>query len=114
MAYQYDHGLAVDGRVSEALMKTFVFGIEAGPASDTGAARVEGEVARRLVAEVQGVLSGQGYYGDEIDGLLGARTAAAIRRFETDRGLPVTGRVSGLLLQELARRSGVEFSGRIE
>jgi peptidoglycan hydrolase-like protein with peptidoglycan-binding domain len=114
MAYQYDNGLVVDGTLSDELMKTFVFGVERSQDGEAKAPAVEGETARRLVAEVQGILSGQGYYGDEIDGLQGTRTADAIRRFETDRGLPVTGRVSGLLLQELARRSGVEFSGRLE
>lgn len=113
MAYQYDHHLDITGVASDELLKTFLFGTGKDVDEERPLLAIRGETARRLVAEVQGILSGQGYYSAEIDGLQGAETAAAIRRFEAERSLPVTGRISGQLVQELTRATGIGFSGRV-
>ncbi|HWL51484.1 MAG TPA: peptidoglycan-binding domain-containing protein [Chthoniobacteraceae bacterium] len=51
--------------------------------------------------EVQRELARLGYYGGALDGAMGPRTRAAIRTYQVDRGLPVTGRVDGNLLRSL-------------
>jgi len=45
-------------------------------------------------ASVQQELARRGYYQGPIDGRLGPETRAAIRRYQQDRGLPVTGDVT--------------------
>jgi hypothetical protein len=52
-------------------------------------------------ADVQAALANRGYYRGRIDGVIGARTRNAIRAFQRDNGLPVTGRVDGRLLNAL-------------
>jgi peptidoglycan hydrolase-like protein with peptidoglycan-binding domain len=51
--------------------------------------------------EVQRELAERGYYGGPIDGAIGPQSRAAIRAFQVDKGLPVTGRVDGRLLDSL-------------
>ena len=53
------------------------------------------------VHQVQSELAKLGYSPGEIDGRMGEQTKIAIRTFEADRGWPVTGAVSDMLLQEL-------------
>lgn len=54
-----------------------------------------------LVARIQRGLSALGYRPGPIDDILGPRTRAAIRAFQADHGLPVTGQVSENLANEL-------------
>ncbi len=62
---------------------------------------VEREQRRSLERDVQAALASKGYYGAEIDGVVGSRTRAAIRAYQVDRNLPVTGRIDGNLLRSL-------------
>jgi hypothetical protein len=50
---------------------------------------------------VQRALAKKGYYGGPIDGDIGPGSRAAIRAYQVDRGLPVTGRIDGPLLKSL-------------
>lgn len=109
MAYQYDSGLAVTGLVSDGLLKSFLFGVDK-RASRRARRPVFSRDTRQLVAEIQGILSAKGHYTGKIDGLFASKTMGAVKRFESNRGLPVTGRISGLLVQELSRATGVAFS----
>ena len=54
-----------------------------------------------LVAQVQEKLRGYGYYRGGVDGLAGAGTRSAIRAYQVDRGIQVTGRVDEELLSDL-------------
>lgn len=45
------------------------------------------------VREVQQTLRDKGYYPGPIDGILGSRTRAAIRQYQKDENLPVTGQL---------------------
>lgn len=66
---------------------------------DTGA---NGWSARqRLVFETQYRLNALGYPSGTADGLMGQKTAAAIRRYQQDTGLPVDGRATPRLLASL-------------
>jgi len=100
LAFEFDHGHPLTAEPSQALLKAILIGA---PGSTTDAGRAPGEKARQLIATVQASLVALGYAGAGNDGRLGEATRRAIREFEMDRGLPRSGRVSPLLIQELAK-----------
>ncbi|WP_342450180.1 DUF748 domain-containing protein [Thiorhodococcus minor] len=57
------------------------------------------------VRRIQGILAELGYDPGPIDGLMGRRTAAAVRQFQTAEGLSVDGRLSADLVSALERRA---------
>ena len=59
----------------------------------------------------QELLTGLGYDTNGIDGYLGKMSIAAIRNFQTDKGLPVTGTVSKSLISELYQAAGRKQPG---
>jgi hypothetical protein len=54
-----------------------------------------------LSVDVQRALSRRGYYRGEIDGDVGPATRSAIRSYQYNRGLEVTGRIDNALLRSL-------------
>jgi len=54
-----------------------------------------------LTADVQSELAQKGYYRGQIDGDFGPRTRAAIRSYQVDRGLNVTGSINDSLIRSL-------------
>jgi hypothetical protein len=58
-------------------------------------------VGRQVAVEVQQVLARNGYYHGPIDGDLGLGSRAAIRRWQADRGLPVTGLLDSPTLRSM-------------
>ncbi|MEP7014730.1 MAG: peptidoglycan-binding domain-containing protein, partial [Verrucomicrobiota bacterium] len=56
------------------------------------------------IGAVQERLAKQGYYRGEIDGVFGAETQRAIMRYQSDKGLAPTGKLSGETLQSLGLR----------
>ena len=50
---------------------------------------------------VQSALARRGYYSGPVDGVIGSGTRSAIRQFQYDNGLPVTGQIDGQLVQAL-------------
>jgi len=97
--YQYDAGLRLTGRPSEAVLKDILFGSFQGAASDRRVAQLEADGT--LVARVQRVLSRLGFGNLAGNGRLGAETRAALREFAAFRDLPRDGRLSPRLLLEL-------------
>ncbi len=64
---------------------------------------VEGrEIAGDLAVDVQRTLARKGYYRGAIDGDLGPRSRAAIREWQADCRLPVTGQLDAATLRSLA------------
>jgi hypothetical protein len=61
-----------------------------------------------LAMSVQSKLAQQSYYRGPIDGVIGSGSLQAIRRFQADHGLPVTGRIDPKLLKTL----GVEYKAQ--
>jgi hypothetical protein len=57
------------------------------------------------VALAQSQLNALGYSAGPVDGVVGPRTRAAIRRFQADAGLPVDGRMNDPLIAALRRQS---------
>lgn len=60
------------------------------------------EVGGDVVVDVQRALARRGYYRGVIDGDLGPRSRAAIRSWQADCGLPVTGQLDARTLRSLA------------
>jgi hypothetical protein len=69
----------------------------------TSANQPEYETGSR-VSEVQTALAREGYYDGPIDGRLGSTTRKALRRYQSDHGLEVTGTVSRALIEALQLR----------
>ena len=55
----------------------------------------------QVIVSVQSALQEQGYYNDEVDGLIGPNTRAALSRYQRDHGLPVTAAIDGPTLEAL-------------
>ena len=55
----------------------------------------------QVIATVHTALQEQGYYHDEVDGLIGPRTRAALSDFQRDNGLPITAAIDGPTLKAL-------------
>ena len=56
---------------------------------------------RRTIRQIQTTLTDLGYAPGPVDGLMGSRTAQAIRRFEADIGAPVTGQPTRSILRRM-------------
>jgi hypothetical protein len=55
----------------------------------------------QVISNVQAALREQGYYNDNIDGLIGPNTRAALRNFQRNNNLPITAAIDGPTLQAL-------------
>jgi peptidoglycan hydrolase-like protein with peptidoglycan-binding domain len=98
--YQKDAGLQVNGVASKELLDHMKFALPKVNAKPGSA-----EPSRALVSEVQQLLWDRGYYRDAVDGLMGPATRDAVKRFQADAKLPVTGVVDQRLKGELASAS---------
>ncbi len=73
-------------------------------AEPTGTAKDDSRI--NLIKEAQILLNANGFDVGAPDGIVGPRTIEAIRAFERQVGLPETGEISPLLLQELTATTG--------
>jgi peptidoglycan hydrolase-like protein with peptidoglycan-binding domain len=104
-SYQKANGLEANGVASQELIDHIRLTREilaASGATDTAGLPQRADPIRR----VQTGLAELGYLPGTIDGFLGGQTRDAIRQFERDRGLPVTGDVTEALIAELAKTAG--------
>jgi putative peptidoglycan binding protein len=62
--------------------------------------------SRDTIRWVQASLQQLGYDAGKVDGAVGRRTAAAIKKYENDNGLPVTGKMSAALVDSLKKHMG--------
>ncbi|MHA1523488.1 MAG: peptidoglycan-binding domain-containing protein, partial [Alphaproteobacteria bacterium] len=63
-------------------------------------------VSTQLVADIQYSLTNLGYNPGPVDGVMGRGTRAAVRAYQADAGLLVTGRVSRPLLTHMQGQGG--------
>lgn len=77
--------------------------------SSVGLDPAAGVDADPKLKKVQFALSELGYGPLTVDGVMGANTEAALRRFELDRGLPMTGQPTPQTLERLEMVSGQRF-----
>lgn len=125
-AFERHRGQVETGEASEALLalvlmqgdaplggipvpraKPGVSGTFTAPAAEPADAGVD---ADPLLKKIQQALSDLGYGPLQADGLMGANTTAAIRRFEFDRGLPMTGEPGPKVIDRLQMVSGRALS----
>lgn len=94
-AYQRDHGLRVTGNLDQPTLRTL--------SRDTGTAATSAPSAAPTldVRAAQRELRKRGYYSGPVDGVIGALTEAALREYQRDRGLSVTGRLDAPTLRSL-------------
>lgn len=128
-AYERHAGMPETGEASEALLalvtmqgaapldgpslpvpraKPGASGTVSRPADEASAVDVDSDPK---LMKVQEVLSELGYGPLKADGVMGANTTAAIRRFEFDRGLPMTGELGPKVIERLEMVSGRQLSG---
>lgn len=74
------------------------------PPAPVGGNALSGDRAR--IARLQAALSEMGYGPISVDGFAGEQTANAIRRFELDRGLAITGALGPMVEQEVEKVLG--------
>lgn len=99
--YQRQNALKQTGAVSQKLLQHLSFTRKIADASNnTGSIQPSGQ-SNASVRKVQERLTLFGYNPGKIDGVMGASTTRAIELFEADRSLPVTGKITAKLLQEL-------------
>jgi peptidoglycan hydrolase-like protein with peptidoglycan-binding domain len=101
MAYETDSGLAVTAEPTEALLQHLVLG-SADIRPSAGSDAAPGPEAEAVVRAVQRAFRQLGYITTVPDGRLNEAMRRAIRKFEADRKLKQTGRISGELLAKLA------------
>ena len=112
--------------VNESAKEYGIWPFNADETSDAAAAReggdepvtaaVGGEVAldAALITKVQKQLTDLGYQPGSVDGAMGPKTRAAIRRYQVVVGLPVDGRISEAFLARLDGRSDVNGPSQVE
>jgi peptidoglycan hydrolase-like protein with peptidoglycan-binding domain len=106
MAYEHDSGLPLTGEASEDILKHILLGASFGErAARAGTAHDRKPNAEAVIRTVQQALADLGYNPGKADGQLRSETQQAIREFEKNSGLPVTGRISGVLVARLAKTS---------
>lgn len=108
MAFERDNRMALTGEPSDALLKAIVVGpspqiAAAHAATMTGEKRQRAEL---VVRTIQQSLTAIGYNSGKASGQISEETERAIREFEMDQGLPVTGRISGRLVNRLVKVTG--------
>ena len=102
--YWYPYGYAYGYYGSPYYPYDYDAGVYEGDGADyssQGAYRSSVSYADSTVAAVQEQLAQQGYYRGEIDGVFGAETRRAVVRYQSDRGLHVTGNLNADTLRAL-------------
>ena len=107
--YQADQGLPITGAFSYDLLRR-VRETLAG-AGEAGAAEAEPSYSTQLVANIQAELRRRGYDVPVVTGQVDAATEQAIRAYQRDRGLAVTGEPSERLLAGLREAGGQAAGG---
>ncbi len=101
-AYQIDSGLPVSGEPSRSLFEH----LQDSHDKRFGEASQPDAVPTQMVADIQGLLRQRGYDVPAVTGTVDAKTAAAIRSYQADAGMPVTGTPTTTLLANLKIGTG--------
>lgn len=106
MAYESDAGLRLTGQPRQALLQHIVLGSADIASAEMGQTAEPGTEAEAVIRAVQRAFRQLGYLTTVPSGRLNDETRRAIRKFETERNLRETGRISGELLARLATLAG--------
>ena len=110
-AYQADNALLVDGQPTSGLLshvRATGQGRTPAPATATSG------VSSQMVADIQEALRGSGYTTERESGRLDDQTRAAIRRYESDQGLLMSGEPSAELLRHLRERANATSTPSVQ
>ena len=106
--FQKSANITIDGEPSAKLLTRILLAPDAIPvpslvasAIPTPAIPEADKQALGLVAEIQSGLRNYGYQDVVVDGLMGSQTMKAIRRFQLDYGMKITGEPSSTVLKKL-------------
>lgn len=106
MAYESDANLPLTGEPRHALLQHIVLGSAEIAPVDRTRPTAPGPEAEAVIRAVQRAFRQLGYMTTVPNGRLNDETRRAIRKFETERSLRETGRISGELLARLATLAG--------
>jgi peptidoglycan hydrolase-like protein with peptidoglycan-binding domain len=106
MAFESDTALPLTAEPREGLLQALLLGSAQARAPGAAADTAPDPEAARVIESVQRALNHLGYLRSAPDGRLNDETRRAIRRFEADRKLAETGRISGELIAKLAAVAG--------
>jgi peptidoglycan hydrolase-like protein with peptidoglycan-binding domain len=102
-AYEYDNGLVLTGQPSDQLLSQLILGSSSLAQTSARPGKTTTPDAETLVRAVKQQLSALGYQTGVTGGKLTPEFARAIREFETDQKLKVSGRISGPMESRLLR-----------
>ena len=118
MAWEHDNGLALTGEPTAAVLKAIILGVD-----PTTVAQIAAELntlprdreprTKHLIRSVQQALADLGYVLGTTSGQMNGETARAIREFEQEQALPLTGRISATLVTRLARSAKTQGSSAL-
>jgi len=111
MAYETDTDMPLTAKPSEGLLQALVLGSADVAARDPRDRPAPTSEAETVIRAVQRAFRQLGYMTTLPDGRLNEATRRAIRKFELDRKLKETGRISGELLAKLASVAGDALQG---
>ena len=86
-AYQRDHRLSVTGQLDPPSTRSLM------SETSTAAVRTPPNPVSMDIRAAQRQLKDRGYYSGPVDGVIGAATEGALRAYQRDRGLKVSGRL---------------------
>lgn len=111
-AFEKDHGLPVTGSPSDELLRHILLGVTASPSTGSVGAQSDSGSAKgdSRVKQVQQILADLGYAPGPIDGAMGPATESAVKAFQRDRKITMTGRITSDLLREIKRVTGRDLA----
>ncbi|MBX2805309.1 MAG: peptidoglycan-binding protein [Hyphomicrobiales bacterium] len=108
VSYEFDMGLPLTGKPSNRLLKSLLF--DASASLPSKSARAHFENSRKLIKSVQTILSRMGYGANVASGYLDEATRYAISKFQADRNMAESGRLTARLLIEIVTVTGRPIS----
>lgn len=102
-AYEYDNGLVLTGQPSEQLLSQLILGSSSMPTSAARPGKTMTGDGESLVRTVKQQLAALGYQTGVPGSALTPEFARAVREFETDQKLKVSGRISAPMMSRLLR-----------
>ena len=94
-AFQRDHRLSVTGKLDSPTTRSLLSETRAASAPTPPSTAMDIRAAQRELKE-------RGFYSGPIDGVIGTATQAALRAYQRDRGLTVTGRLDSPTVRSLS------------
>jgi peptidoglycan hydrolase-like protein with peptidoglycan-binding domain len=104
-AYQRDNQLLVDGQPTSSLLSHVRATAQGRTHTPATPATSRSELSSQLVADIQEALIGSGYTTGRASGRMDDQTRSAIRSYESDHGLLMSGEPSTELLRHMRERS---------